>query len=74
MLDLTGPVEVFYEAATHGQPCRMTFCSYQLVVSSAAGLGLSRLVSFAEVPLALGDVVFLPLVLAKWTARQELIL
>ncbi|WP_259404650.1 GlxA family transcriptional regulator [Hymenobacter sp. HSC-4F20] len=60
LLDLTGPVQVFYEAATYGQPYRLTFCSYQSVVSSAAGLGLGPLVPFAEVPLVPGDVIFLP--------------
>jgi transcriptional regulator GlxA family with amidase domain len=60
LLDLTGPVQVFYEAATYGQPYRLTFCSYQSVVSSAVGLGLGPLVPFAEVLLVPGDVIFLP--------------
>ena len=60
LLDLTGPVQVFYEAATYGQPYRLTFCSYQPAVSSSAGLGLGPLVPFADVPLAPGDFVFVP--------------
>ncbi|WP_234795220.1 GlxA family transcriptional regulator [Hymenobacter arizonensis] len=60
LLDLTGPVQVFYEAATYGQSYRLTFCSYQPLVNSAAGLGLGPLVPFAGVPLDPGDRVFLP--------------
>ncbi|HEX8330440.1 MAG TPA: DJ-1/PfpI family protein [Hymenobacter sp.] len=60
VLDLTGPVQVFYEAATYGQPYQLTYCSYQPAVSSSAGLGLRPLVPFAEVALQAGDFVFVP--------------
>lgn len=60
VLDLTGPVQVFYEAATYGQPYRMTYCSYQGSVCSSAGLSLGPLVPFADVVVAAHDVVFVP--------------
>ncbi len=60
VLDLTGPVQVFYEAATYGQPYRLTYCSYQGSVRSSAGLGLGPLVPFANVLVAPHDVVFVP--------------
>jgi transcriptional regulator GlxA family with amidase domain len=60
VLDLTGPVQVFYEAATYGQPYPLTYCSYQGSVRSSAGLGLGPLVPFADVVVAPHDVVFVP--------------
>jgi transcriptional regulator GlxA family with amidase domain len=60
VLDLTGPVQVFYEAATYGQPYRLTYCSYQGAVCSSAGLSLGPLVPFTDVVVAANDVVFVP--------------
>jgi transcriptional regulator GlxA family with amidase domain len=60
VLDLMGPVQVFYEAATYGQPYRLTYCSFQEAVCSSAGLGLGPLVPFASVVVAATDVVFVP--------------
>lgn len=60
VLDLTGPVQVFYEAGTYGQSYRLTYCSYQGTVHSSAGLGLGPLVPFADVVVADDDVVFVP--------------
>lgn len=75
LLDLTGPLQVFYEAATYGQPYRLSYCSFQDAVCSAAGLGVGPLQPFAEVVLVPGDIVFLPGVemeyLRSATFRQE---
>lgn len=75
LLDLTGPVHVFYEAATYGKPYQLTYCSTQSVVNSSAGLGLGPLVLFAEVRLAPGDFIFVPGLemahLRSETFRQE---
>jgi len=60
VLDLMGPVQVFYEAATYGKPYRLTYCSFQDAVCSSAGLGLGPLVPFASVDVAATDVVFVP--------------
>lgn len=60
LLDLTGPVQVFYEAATYGRPYSLTYCSYHPSVNSSAGLGLGPLVPFAEVVVQPGDFIFVP--------------
>ncbi|WP_324680108.1 TrlF family AAA-like ATPase [Hymenobacter sp. GOD-10R] len=60
LLDLTGPLQVFYEAAIYGQPYQLTFGFYHSVVHSAAGLGLGPLVPIAEVLLIPEDLIFLP--------------
>lgn len=60
VLDLTGPVQVFYEAATYGQLYRLTYCSSDQAVISAAGLGLGPLVPIEQVVLHPGDLVFVP--------------
>ncbi|MVN77807.1 AraC family transcriptional regulator [Hymenobacter sp. HMF4947] len=60
LLDLTGPVQVFYEAATYGQPYQLTYCSYRSAVPSSAGLGLGPLVALEGVAPQPGDFVFVP--------------
>ncbi|MDF7811827.1 DJ-1/PfpI family protein [Hymenobacter sp. YC55] len=60
LLDLTGPVQVFYEAATYDKPYPLTYCSYQSTASSSAGLGLGPLLPFADVHLQADDFLFVP--------------
>lgn len=60
LLDLTGPIQVYYEAATYGQPYRLSYCSFRDTIGSAAGLGVGPLLPFREVALVPGDMVFLP--------------
>lgn len=61
LLDLTGPVQVFYEAAEYGRPYRLTYCAYAgAASSSSAGLGLGPLVAFEEVRVEAGDLIFVP--------------
>lgn len=60
LLDLTGPVQVFYEAATYGKPYQLVYCSFQSAVSSSAGLGLGPLLPFVEVQPEPGDFLFVP--------------
>ncbi|GAB3872182.1 helix-turn-helix domain-containing protein [Hymenobacter segetis] len=61
LLDLTGPVQVFYEAAEYGRPYQLTYCSYAGAVStSSAGLGLGPLVPVEDVQVEAGDFIFVP--------------
>src|SRR5689334_15782916 len=60
LLDLTGPVQVFYEAGTYGAPYRMHYCSYQHALTSSAGLGFANVLPFMEVETQPGDYIFLP--------------
>ncbi|WP_046246648.1 GlxA family transcriptional regulator [Hymenobacter terrenus] len=60
VLDLTGPLQVFYEAADYGVTYRLTYCSYQGDVTSATGLGFTQLLPFERVTAEPGDLVFVP--------------
>jgi transcriptional regulator GlxA family with amidase domain len=60
VLDLTGPVQVFYEAAEYGAAYRLTYCSFQSPVTSSAGLNFGSVVSFSDVVTQPGDCIFLP--------------
>jgi transcriptional regulator GlxA family with amidase domain len=60
LLDLTGPVQVFYEAGSYDQPYRLTYCSYQTSLTSSAGLSFSQVLPFQEVSVQAGDFIFLP--------------
>ncbi|MBD2703228.1 DJ-1/PfpI family protein [Spirosoma sp. BT702] len=60
VLDLTGPIQVFYEAAEYGAPYQLTYCSFQGPVTSSAGLGFSNVLPYNEVKTQPGDYIFLP--------------
>lgn len=61
VLDLTGPVQVFYEAGgSYDQPYQLTYCSYQTALTSSAGLGFAQVLPFQEVQVQPGDFIFLP--------------
>ncbi|GAB3947090.1 DJ-1/PfpI family protein [Spirosoma harenae] len=60
VLDLTGPIQVFYEAAEYGAPYRLMYCSFQSPVVSSAGLGFGAVMPFDEVQTQPGDYIFLP--------------
>ncbi|GAB3769121.1 helix-turn-helix domain-containing protein [Spirosoma horti] len=60
VLDLTGPVQVFYEAAEYGAPYRLTYCSLGKPVTSSAGLNFGSIPSFADMETQPGDFIFLP--------------
>ncbi|AKD55990.1 GlxA family transcriptional regulator [Spirosoma radiotolerans] len=60
VLDLTGPVQVFYEAAEYGAPYRLAYCSLGIPVTSSAGLNFGAMASFADIEAQPGDSIFLP--------------
>lgn len=60
VLDLTGPVQVFYEAAEYGAPYRLTYCSLGKPVTSSSGLNFGSMPSFADIETQPGDFIFLP--------------
>lgn len=60
VLDLTGPIQVFYEAVEYGASYQLTYCSFQSPVTSSAGLNFGAILSFADVQTQPGDYIFLP--------------
>ena len=60
VLDLTGPVQVFYEAAEYGAPYQLRYCSFQHEVTSSAGLPMGKVQHFTELLPQYGDLIFVP--------------
>ncbi|MEO8404398.1 MAG: DJ-1/PfpI family protein [Chitinophagaceae bacterium] len=60
VLDLNGPIQVFYEANEYGAHYDLTFCSLRPEVASSAGLYFSKLQHFSKIKLNAGDYLFLP--------------
>ena len=60
LLDLSGAVQVFYEAASFGKPYELIFCSTNSIQQSSAGLVLAQLVHFENLNLQKGDYLFIP--------------
>jgi len=60
VLDLTGPVQVFYEAAEYGAPYRLAYCSLGKPVTSSSGLNFGSMPPFADMETQPGDSIFLP--------------
>jgi transcriptional regulator GlxA family with amidase domain len=61
LMDLAGPVQVFYEASKHGSAIyKVIFCGVSEQVTSEQGLGLGELKPFEEIRLKKGDFIFIP--------------
>ena len=60
VLDLTGPVQVFYEANGYGANYELIYCSLKQNVMSSAGLPFSGIQSYSNIILDKGDYIFLP--------------
>ncbi|HMG92649.1 MAG TPA: DJ-1/PfpI family protein [Chryseolinea sp.] len=61
LMDLAGPVQVFYEASKLGSaPYKVTFCGVGKHVMSEQGLGLGELKHFEDISLKKGDFIFIP--------------
>lgn len=60
VLDLTGPIQVFYEAVDYGAAYQLTYCSFQNHVTSSSGLSFGAVRSFDDVQTQPGDYIFLP--------------
>lgn len=60
VLDLTGPVQAFYEAVEYGAAYQLRYCSFQNQVTSSAGLAMGPVQPFTEVQPQPGDLIFVP--------------
>ncbi|HLK29289.1 MAG TPA: DJ-1/PfpI family protein [Puia sp.] len=60
VLDLSGPVQVFYEANCYGAAYELSYCSLEKQITSSAGLSFGAAQSYADMHLRAGDFIFLP--------------
>jgi len=60
VLDLTGPIQVFYEAAEYGAPYQLRYCSFQQPLISSAGLAIGLVQHFTQVQTQAGDLIVIP--------------
>lgn len=60
ILDLTGPVQVFYEANSYGADYDLQFVSIDKNLVSAGGLPFGQISHYAEAALNPGDFIFVP--------------
>ena len=60
VLDLTGPVQVFYEAREYGSDYELHFISFQEELESSAGLYFGRIGNYKKVNCSKGDYIFVP--------------
>lgn len=60
ILDLSGPIQVFYEAKTYHQIYDLQFASIQEKQKSSSGIFLAELVFFEQIKLQKGDYCFIP--------------
>ena len=63
LLDLTGPVQILYEAACNGAPLRLLFSnifSGETENSSSCALSFTRLTPYDQIVLKKGDYIFVP--------------
>ncbi|MFD2568996.1 hypothetical protein ACFSUS_00015 [Spirosoma soli] len=71
VLDLTGPVQVFYEAVDYGASYQLLYCSFQCPVTSSAGLNFGAVMGYQDVKAEPGDYVFLPGMAMEYIRSQE---
>ncbi|WP_421764332.1 GlxA family transcriptional regulator [Ekhidna sp.] len=62
LLDISGPIHVFYEAAEYGSNLELIFLTIDGndSINSSAGIGLNKLESFKNHTLKENDIVFIP--------------
>jgi transcriptional regulator GlxA family with amidase domain len=63
LLDITGPAQIFYEAACNGAPLKLFFSTIfceQTESDSLCALSFNRLTPYDQLALAEGDLVFVP--------------
>jgi transcriptional regulator GlxA family with amidase domain len=60
ILDLAGPVQVFYEAGTYGHPYEIIYISDQAEKSSSAGIMFGHLQHISDVTVQPDDIIFIP--------------
>lgn len=72
VLDLAGPVQVFYEAAQYGAAYQLRYCSLKNRVTSSAGLPMGLVEHFMEVQPQSGDLIFVPGMDMDYIRSEEL--
>ncbi|QHV99441.1 GlxA family transcriptional regulator [Spirosoma endbachense] len=60
VLDLAGPVQLFYEAIEYGAPYQLRYCSFQNQLISSAGLAIGPVESFTQLQLQPSDLLVIP--------------
>lgn len=60
MLDLSGPVQAFWEADQLTGRYEISYCSFKAEVPDATGIHFSRLTHYSKVRLQKGDYLFIP--------------
>jgi transcriptional regulator GlxA family with amidase domain len=63
LLDITGPAQIFYEAACNGAPIKLLFSTIfreQTESDSLCSLSFNQLIPYDQLTLTEGDLVFLP--------------
>jgi transcriptional regulator GlxA family with amidase domain len=60
ILDLAGPVQVFYESGEYGIPYEVMYISDEKEKEFSAGLRVDKLVHFSEVSLVKDDILIIP--------------
>ncbi|KAA2240911.1 AraC family transcriptional regulator [Chitinophaga agrisoli] len=60
MLDLSGPIQTFFEAARLGGNYKLLYCAFQPDIDDASGLHFARLEHYSQLSLQAGDYLFIP--------------
>lgn len=60
VLDLTGPIQVFYEAREYGADYELKFISFENDLTSSAGLHFWKTDNYKKITLSPGDYIFVP--------------
>jgi transcriptional regulator GlxA family with amidase domain len=60
VLDLSGPIQVFYKANCYGADYELLYCSLEKQITSSAGLSYSAAQCYIDIQLEPGDYLFLP--------------
>lgn len=60
VLDLAGPVQVFYEAVEYGAPYQLRYCCFQNQLISSAGLAIGPVQPFTQMQLPPDDLLVIP--------------
>lgn len=75
MLDLSGPIQTFFEAARLGGGYTLRYCAFKADIDDASGLHFARLDHYRKIDLQAGDYIFIPgynkELLADNSYRQE---
>jgi transcriptional regulator GlxA family with amidase domain len=71
MLDLSGPVQAFYEAGQLNEQYDITYCAFKPDISDSSGLHFNRLQHYRQIKLGEADYLFIPGFNSKLLASNE---